>query len=375
MAEQRYPHLRVKGTAFDRGVQYGTQAREKVQRSLEAYERVFRHWAGAEWTDVKVRACRYVAPIEDYLPSALDEMRGLSQGAGVSFEDILAINVRTEVMFSAKARLAEAAPSIPGECTSLAVTPEASATGHTLAAQNWDWLVHARDTVVVLEVEPDEGPRFVTLVEAGLLAKFGMNETGIGVLTNAMVTELDRGEPGVPYHVLLRSLHDAGSITDALSRLQSASRASSANYLVAHQDGLAFDAETKPGDFGALLLEQPQGGLLAHTNHFISDRFVGRDVGLWVMPDSLFRLQSVLAFLRERVGDLDVADLQEALSLHAGHPLGVCSHADENRDVAEQEATVVSAVMDLNERKMWIADGNPCTAGFRALDYTGFLGR
>ena len=229
--------------------------------------------------------------------------------------------------------------------------------------------------MVILEAEQDEGQKYVTIVEAGLLAKFGMNEAGIGVLTNAMVTELDRGEPAVPYHVILRSLHDADSITDALSRLQSASRASSANYMVAHRDGLAFDAEGMPGDFGALLLRQPVDGLLAHTNHFISERFPGRDVGLWVMPDSPFRLQSVLGFLRQRVGRLDVADLQEALSLHAGHPLGVCSHADESRDVAEQEATVVSAVMDLNERKMWIADGNPCTAGFRALDYSGFLGR
>ena len=54
---------------------------------------------------------------------------------------------------------------------------------------------------MVLEAEQDEGPRFVTVVEAGLLAKFGLNSAGVGILTNALVCDGDTGEPGVPYHV------------------------------------------------------------------------------------------------------------------------------------------------------------------------------
>lgn len=375
MAEAQYPHVRVRGSAFDRGLQYGQQTSERVRRSIRAYEQVFARWADLRWDDVRDLARGYVPAIERLEASYVEEMQGLARGAGVSFEDILAINVRTEVMFSAKARKAEALQGLPRECTSIAATPEATRDRHTLAAQNWDWLVHSRDTVVVLEVEQESRPDFVTVVEAGLLAKFGMNAAGVAILTNAMVSELDRGEPEIPYHVALRSLHDADGITDGLARLQAARRASSANYLLAHRDGLAIDIEGMPGDFAALSLEQPVDGLLAHTNHYVSGRFSGRDVGLWVMPDSPFRLQSVLGYLRQRLGRLDVAALQQALSLHEGHPLGVCSHEDESRDFVEQEATVVSAVMDLNERKMWIADGNPCAAGYRMLDYSGFLGR
>lgn len=365
-----YPHVRVRGAPYERGVQYGEQTSERVRRSIQAYSAVFRSWAAVDWETVRAMAVDYVPAIETFDPRFVDEMRGIAKGAGVDLEDILSINVRTEVMFSAKARHAG---SCSGECTSLAVLPAAAAGGHTLIGQNWDWLVHARETVVVLEVEQDDGPSFVTLVEAGLLAKFGMNAAGLGIATNAMACEMDLGEPAVPYHVVLRALHDATSISDALARLQAAPRASSANYMLAHRDGLAVDVEALPGGFSRLLVEQPTDGFLAHTNHYVSPRFAGQDVGLWLMPDSPFRLQSVLEHLRPRGSSLSPETLQEAFCLHANHPAGVCTHPREGADVGEQEATVVSAVMDLVDRHMWIADGNPCTTGYRHIDYSSLL--
>src|SRR6266446_10660130 len=70
------------------------------------------------------------------------------------------------------------------------------------------WLLHAAQTLVVLEARPDDGPDFVTVVEAGLLAKAGLNAAGLGLVTNALVTDADVGEPGLPYHVLLRAILD-----------------------------------------------------------------------------------------------------------------------------------------------------------------------
>ena len=54
------------------------------------------------------------------------------------------------------------------------------------------------------------------MVEAGLLAKTGMNAAGLGLVTNALVTDADVGEPGLPYHVLLRAVLDCGTVTEAL---------------------------------------------------------------------------------------------------------------------------------------------------------------
>jgi hypothetical protein len=39
-----YPRIRVEGDARERGRQHGEAARERVRRSVEAYEEVFAHY-------------------------------------------------------------------------------------------------------------------------------------------------------------------------------------------------------------------------------------------------------------------------------------------------------------------------------------------
>ena len=368
-----FPRVRVEGTPRERGRSYGEQARDRVRRSVEAYREVFDAYAGWDWPTVTGHARGYEPAIERFDATYLEEMRGVAEGAGLEDVDVLAINVRTEVMFAAKAR--DAGGRQPAECSAFAVTPARSANAHTLIGQNWDWLLHSADTLVVLEAAQEGRPDYVTVVEAGLLAKTGMNSSGIGLVTNALVSDADRGIPGVPYHVALRSILDAETISDAFSSLQRARRSSSANYLIAHTDGLAVDVEAAPGGLEALYLSFPEDGLLLHTNHFTSERFGGVDVGLWVMPDSPFRLQRLREQSSSSEGKLSLDDFRSALSDHANHPSGVCCHPDPRSRPLEQGETVASVLMDLDACRMWIADGRPCTAPFEELDLSGLLGK
>jgi isopenicillin-N N-acyltransferase-like protein len=374
-----FPHVRVSGGARERGRQYGEQARERVRRSIEAYDAVFDHYAGWRWADVRRGAGRFAEPIEAFAPRYLEEIRGIAEGAGVDFEDILGINVRTEVMFAAKARAAAAQADGDGErpdgCSAFAVLPSASAHGHTLIGQNWDWLLHSFDTVVVLEAAQDEGPDFVTVVEAGLLAKTGMNSSGIGLTTNALITDRDRGEPGVPYHLVLRGILDAENVSDAYATIQRGVRSSSANYLVASVDGIAVDIESAPGDFSRLFLQFPSDGVLLHTNHFVSPAFDATDVSLWVMPDSPFRLERLRTSVRGAGPKLSIEVFESVLADHANYPSGICCHPDARLDPFDRGATVASVLMDLDRRRMWIADGHPCTSPYRELDYGEFLSK
>jgi len=371
MTSGQYPHVRVEGEPHERGRQYGEQARERMLRSRDAYEEVFDHYAAWSWDKVTREASRYVPPIGAFRPAYLEEMHGMAEGSGLGFEDVLALNVRTEVMFAAKARQAlSRAVAVAGECTAFAALPEGSG-GHVLIGQNWDWLLHSFDTVVVLEAHQIGKPAYVTVVEAGLLAKLGMNSAGIGLVTNAIVTDLDRGEPGIPFHVLLRSVLDAETVTDALSGLQAGFRSSSANYLLASADGVALDVEAVPGDFSRLRVAAPEDGLLLHTNHLLHAQPGVTDVSLWAMPDSAVRLQRARAIAG--AGDRSRAALTAMLSDHADWPRSICAHPDEHRPKLDQTATVASVVMDLRERRLWLADGQPCQTPYRELDYGTFL--
>ena len=99
----------------------------------------------------------------------------MAAGAGVPLKALLALNARTEVMAGVG----------PTECSVV------GAGG--LLAQNWDW--HPESATVIQIVEHDQG-WFVTLTEAGILAKIGLNDAGLGVCLNLLRTTADGGCSG-----------------------------------------------------------------------------------------------------------------------------------------------------------------------------------
>jgi isopenicillin-N N-acyltransferase-like protein len=221
----------------------------------------------------------------------------------------------------------------------------------------------------VLEVRQDDGPDFVTVVEAGLLAKTGMNAAGLGLVTNALVTDADTGDPGLPYHVLLRAVLDCATVTEALKVLQAGVRSSSANYLIAHASGAALNVEAAPGDFTRLYPLFPEHGVLLHTNHFLSPRIHPVDLSLWAMPDSAVRLQRLSAGIHGAAGQtVTLDDFRALLADHADYPHSICSHPDPAAHPCEQGATIASVLMDLNARHIWLAAGNPCQVAYEPLN-------
>ncbi|MCZ7536253.1 MAG: C45 family peptidase [Acidimicrobiia bacterium] len=205
------------------------------------------------------------------------------------------------------------------------------------------------------------------------MAKTGMNAFGIGLATNALVTDADAGESGAPYHVLLRAILDAQNVTDAYRVLLNHRRSSSANYLVAHADGIAMDIEAAPGDFGRLFVWTAEHGLILHTNHFRSPNLPVGDVSIWAMPDTQIRLARLNDLTAPTDTPLDVDEFQRILADHANFPDGVCCHVDARRAPLDRSATVGSVIMDLDERALWLASGTPCVAPYERLDYADFL--
>jgi isopenicillin-N N-acyltransferase-like protein len=362
----RFRHVRVAGGPFERGRQLGEQARDRVHASVALYRRVFAHYTGWTWAEVTAHALTYRSAIEAAHPRYLAEMAGIADGAGLGEADVLALNVRTEVMFAAVARRAA------GECTSFAVLPSGSAGGHTLMGQNWDWKPGCVDTTIILEAVQDDGPRYVTVVEAGLLAKTGLNAHGIGLCANTLVSDLDTGAGGLPFHVILRAILDARNLADALDAVQRHPRASSANYLVASRDGMAVDIETAPGDHANVWLAWPDPDHIVHANHYTCA--TGRkDVMRWYSPDSPFRQRRAEMLLDAGRGDAHPAQLQALLRDHANGAAAICAHPDAALPELERDMTVASVVYDLDTLTAWIADGPPCEREFRRVELGDFL--
>ena len=361
-----YPVIRVCGGPRERGKQYGAAARDRVRRSVEGYAAVFEARLRYSWADVVRDARAYRDAVGDLSAVYLAEMDGIAEGAGLQPDDVLALNVRTELMARALAAHPAGVRKTDG-CTALAVLPGRTTDGHLLIAQTWDWLAHTVSTVVVLEVERDDGPPFVTVVEAGLLAKTGMNSAGLALCTNFLLTEADGNTEGVPYHLTLRAILDTETLPEAYACLQRMSRASSANYLLGHADGVAVNIEGTPGDADQLRLRYAENQLLIHANHFCGGKVDG-DISLVTSPDSPFRQDRIASLLSaEYAESITVDRLKIALADHASFPRSICAHSDLRVAAHERETSAFGLIMDPVKRRMRLADGNPCSAPWREL--------
>lgn len=349
-----WPLVLASGGPRERGRAIGVQAAARIARSVAIYEEIFARYTGLAWPDVRRHAGRFAEAIDGYDVQLLPELEGIAEGASLEAEDVLAINLRTEIMFGLDARAAHAAMK---ECTAIAAGPEAAG-GHVVVGQNWDWKPAVRDTCILLACAPQDRPGFVTLVEAGLWAKCGANEAGIGLATNALQSSRDRGDPGVAYHAILRRVLTSSTFDEAVGAVRDTDRASSANYLVASRDGRTADLEAAPG--GPEDLSVFEGRTLAHTNHFLwpSPRPF-EDLGRIDGEDSLTRLDNTRSAIAAG-SDLSVEAVLDALRSHASAPESICVHPDTAVDQVEDYVTVGAVVADLTDGTIALTQGNPC---------------
>lgn len=349
-----FPLITIEGEPRERGRQYGRLAAERIARSLEIYTAAWATGDEAAPAALLARARAFLPAIGGRYPTLLEEVRGIAEGAGRAVEEIVALNARTELLYGD--------PGAADGCTSAVLLPEVAG-GHTIIGQNWDWRPACRESAILLRVVPARGPRLLTFVEAGMLARSGLNSAGLGLCGNFLQSDADHRQTGVPIPFIRRAILQSETLPGGVGEVLRSPRAFSSNHLLAHRDGEAVDLEAAPPEVFPLFAE---AGLLAHANHFRGAAGRVRDTGLARYPDSLFRDRRVRALLAACRQPLGVRDLQAALADHFGFPDAVCRHRAPRPDGTEIE-TVASVVMDLTEGCLWLAPGPVCQHEYRAF--------
>ncbi|MEV4131129.1 C45 family peptidase [Dactylosporangium sp. NPDC049742] len=342
------PLIEVSGTPGECGVAYGAAARSMIAANTANYIERFAA-TGLDRPAVRRAGSLFRAASRQHAPRVAEMLDGVAEGAGVPVEEIYALNARTELLYGNT------------ECTSIGVLDTRTASGHTLLAQNWDWHPAQRPYTLLLATRDERGSTVLTLTEAGMLAKTGFNDAGLGVCVNMLTSDRDGRPGGVPYHVLLRAVLEEDVLGTALRVACSTPRSASINLLLgqafaAGVPGELIDLEVAPGDVGVL---HPVDGVITHANHFealptVHDTF--RDFG----GSSFFRG----ARARRLLGTLPVDEkhLQAVLADHGGHPQAICRH-DVNAPTEEDRSeSLYAVILDLDERRMSIAAGPSCQA-------------
>ena len=337
----------VSGSYFEMGRQYGAACPE-IARMVDITHQLF---GGREQAADLARKFipMYLPATEKYAPEIISEMQGMAAGAGVDFQDIFFLNITYEI---------SALPA--AGCTAFAAAGEATGNGDVIAGQNFDYLKDWEEFIVLLKMNPAQGPRIMAVTPAGCLGLIGLNSAGISVNLN-MLRNKDSLTPhaGVPTHVILRKIFMSQNLSEVIAAIASAGGRAAKNYLVTSRQGDIIDIETTTDD---LDIQFPERGLLTHANYFKTDRFKSDDIAALFLPDAYIRSPRLFQLMEGHHGKLTASIMQQLLSDHNNHPASICRHLNPAAPLPIEQLmkTVVSIISCPKEQKSYIAVGNPC---------------
>ena len=287
----------------------------------------------------------------------MEEIRGIAEGSKYALEDILALNVRSEIVLQGAQ-----VNALDGGCTSFAFTPFRSASGETWLGQNWDWKMTEQKGCVILHIKQANKPDITMVTEAGIVGKIGYNSAGIGVALNALASDKIVEGKVIPLHIALRGVLNSVTLSDAIRAAGIMNLSCCANFTMASAEGQAVCVEIGPGDIDVLYAED---GYCTHTNHFYGPRMINvKDTGRISLPDSYLRLGRIRDMIKQIEGKVTVQDIKHMLCDHVGYPDSICRHEDITEPAEKRFGTIFSIIMNLDREEMYFAPGNPCECGF-----------
>jgi isopenicillin-N N-acyltransferase-like protein len=339
------PVIEVSGDRREVGRQHGEAAREQIHSSIAFYQQSFKRASGLTWDEILQQAPRWTPIVEAFLPGIGEELRGIAEGAGIRYEEVLALNARGELSHGNPFAESEENPE---GCSSYAILPEASGDRHVYAGQNWDWLAQTGETVILLKIVQPGKPTVFMQTEAGQIGRHGANSAGIALNANGLGSRFGRGV-AIPQPFIRRRILESADMQGALKAVFDSTQSVCTNLVITHRDGFTIDLETTPGRHGWLYATD---GILVHTNHFIA--FVPEQIAATYRPFSvnslwrLDRLQRGLEAVREANSSAEVFKaIAAALQDHFGYPNSLCKHDDARLGTGDRYHTIASSIVDL----------------------------
>jgi len=361
-------HVLTSGSAHARGLRVGELTRHKVEHSLDTYERLFA-LCDIPWVKAVQKGLNYLDAVTNLSSRYVEELNGLAQGAAVDFDSLLALNCRTEILpsdFLSKLLTTGDINSVNpqpttdrtasiNECTSFAISGTAE---NYWLAQNWDWCGLQREALCVVESHCADQARHITVTEAGMLAKIGINAHGLAITLNILRSDKDGVDDGVPVHFLLRTLLDCESVAHAKEVVSALTFSSSSNVMVLDAQGHMASFELSP--YGVNILESDEGRL-CHTNHFLNEVLEAHDIGRLGNTSTLTRLHRAQNQVNPNMTRSDIikllCDQNDGLD-------SVCRFADPKLPDIAQIETVTAVVMNTAQKTLCVSGAQPSVSEF-----------
>lgn len=268
--DKKVPVIELKGSAYERGLQHGTQLKNEIADVFTRWKGNMRRSGGSD-PDTLIKAflaATNFKPItKKYVPEILDEIKGIADGSGQSYDDVFAFQLLDEfwiylddIRFNPNRH----------HCSGMGVAATAGRPAYI--AQNMDVENYMQGGQVLLHL-PANGkePEQYIVTCAGLVALNGMNAAGIGMCMNTIM-ELQASTDGLPVAFMIRGVLNQKNGKDAMDFLKKVKHASGQNYILGIADSV-YDFEASANQV-VRFIPGESSRVVYHTNHAMANQDV-----------------------------------------------------------------------------------------------------
>ena len=338
--------MELSGEPYDRGHKYGEACKNLIARMIE--EQFYQEFSGRLTKDQMLKHARKYEPfIQNYSPEIAEELKGMADGSGRSYDEIVMVNALEELGAFESSR-----------CTTFAATGKATRDGVTYAGQSWDGMESEwwdGEIGLLFKVRRKNGPDALNYTNPGILTCAGLNSKGISINWNT-VPRLEM-TTGVPTYIIVAEILRQKTLGDALDAVLRADRAGCFNFVITDDTEL-YAIEATPNDVDVLY----SGEYMGHANHFVSDKFRLRQNVEY--SSSIVRHNRMNRLLKENFGEIDLQTCMSIFRDHVNYPSSICCHPVDDPDPKQRWLTIGSWISIPSKREFWIAHGSPCENEF-----------
>ncbi len=348
------------GGLFHIGLKYGQVIRPVFAKVVDQYAgRYLRPHDPARVRAVKEDMEAY---LRAHAPGLVEEMRGISEGSGVSFDDVCRHNLCSFI----HATLTEEAPVRDTGCTSIGFSDSDRG---PLLGKNTDCGDPTPDNLTrfapMLLWRPSDGPAFIGNTHMGTVWRHvGINDRGLALGGSSVSGGVGGFRPGLTDGFLGRLfLERCATVEEAVALAEAHPFVGQGvNFIVSDQRG---DVATFELSVEGKVVERLNGRSHLFTSNFYASGRLrhGPTCEPWFLDNSKGRRDFLAGLQPGPDGKFRFEQMEQVLR-HHGEKGGICQHTDRNR-----MSTTFSTIALCREKVLLTAWGKPCGTAFQAYGF------
>jgi len=339
-----------KGSSYEIGLSHGKELKEQIYRLYNSW---YNNWVKTFSVSEVEKSIynnlkRYELLFQNDAPEVLEEIKGIADGAKMTYKNILLLNVLEEI------KLEMLYKYNPSGCTQIALTGDVTSNHRLLIGKNEDGGNWDRREYAHAKIKPKNGHKFIMLLQPGRVGAYiGFNETGLCFSQSSAGIQNDVGF-GYPRLIFFRLMMEkCKTVEDAIDFISAHNYAvAGINLMLADQKGNVVLVEKTHSRQAE---RYPEDGVLVGVNVFVTEGMRP----LWTkkmvpnIKDSVLRIDRIHEILELQKGKIDHETLKTVLRDHQNGENSICSHGG-------WRPTGSSYIYDPQATKIQIAEGQPC---------------